>query len=170
MYKLVIANRNYSSWSLRAWLYLTESKVPFEEIRIPLFTDNWQSEIARFSPAGRVPVLLDDDITVWDSTAIIEYVRNKHPDAVGWPELPRVRAHALSIIPDFSQYATSFLRIYVPDKSSSWINSRIRAASRLPGLMRYGQIVAVDTVIPVIGCLASSRLRTLFSHRSRYDL
>ena len=49
MYKLVIANRNYSSWSLRAWLYLTESRLAFEEIRIPLLTGNWQEEIARFS-------------------------------------------------------------------------------------------------------------------------
>jgi glutathione S-transferase len=97
MYKLVIANRNYSSWSLRAWLFLTESNIPFEEFRIPLFTDNWQTEIAKFSPAGRVPVLLDDDITVWDTTAIIEYVRNKHPQTVDWPELARTRAHALSI-------------------------------------------------------------------------
>ena len=70
MYKLVIANRNYSSWSLRAWLFLTESKVPFEEIRIPMFTGTWREEITRHSTAGRVPVLLDGNITVWDSTAI----------------------------------------------------------------------------------------------------
>ncbi len=97
MYKLVIANRNYSSWSLRAWLFLIESNVPFEEIRIPLFTESWPTEIAKFSPAGRVPVLLDDDITVWDTTAIIEYVRNKHPHTVGWPDLARTRALAQSI-------------------------------------------------------------------------
>lgn len=97
MYKLVIANRNYSSWSLRAWLFLTESKVSFEEIRIPMFTDTWPAEIARFSPARRVPVLLDDDITVWDTMAIIEYVRNEHPHTVAWPELARMRAHAQSI-------------------------------------------------------------------------
>ncbi len=97
MYKLVIANRNYSSWSLRAWLFLTESNIPFEEIRIPMFTDTWPTEIAKFSPTGRVPVLLDDDTTVWDTTAIIEYVRNKHPHTVGWPDLARTRAHAQSI-------------------------------------------------------------------------
>lgn len=97
MYKLVIANRNYSSWSLRAWLYLTESNLAFEEIRIPLFTGNWQEEIARFSPGGRVPVLLDGDITVWDSMAIIEYVREQHPEAIGWPVSGRARAHARSV-------------------------------------------------------------------------
>ena len=97
MYKLVIANRNYSSWSLRAWLFLTESNVPFEEIRIPMFTESWRAEIAEYSPTGRVPVLLDDDITVWDTTAIIEYVRERHADTVGWPGSARMLAHARSI-------------------------------------------------------------------------
>jgi glutathione S-transferase len=97
MYKLVIANRNYSSWSLRAWLFLTESNVPFEEIRIPLFTDTWLMEIAKYSSAGRVPVLLNDDITVWDTMAIIEYLREEHPHTVSWPEEARTRAHARSI-------------------------------------------------------------------------
>ena len=97
MYQLVIANRNYSSWSLRAWLYLTESGIPFEEIRIPLFTGKWRSEISKYSPAGRVPVLLDNGITVWDTMAIIEHLRENHPGAVGWPEPAPARAHARSI-------------------------------------------------------------------------
>lgn len=97
MYQLVIANRNYSSWSLRAWLYLTESGISFDEIRIPLFTAHWRSEISKYSPAGRVPVLLDDDITIWDTMAIMEHIREKHPGAVGWPEPAPARAHARSI-------------------------------------------------------------------------
>lgn len=97
MFRLIIANRNYSSWSLRAWLHLTESGIEFEEIRIPMFTDAWPAQIARFSPAGRVPVLIDGDVTVWDTTAILEYVREVHPDAVGWPAARAWRAHARSI-------------------------------------------------------------------------
>ena len=97
MYKLVIANRNYSSWSLRAWLFLTESNVSFEEIRIPMFTETWLEEITHYSPAGRVPVLLDDDIIVWDTTAIIEHVRERHHDAIGWPDSAKRRAHARSV-------------------------------------------------------------------------
>jgi len=97
MIKLVIANRNYSSWSLRAWVFLTESKVPFEEIRIPLFTKTWSQEIASYSPTLRVPVLLDDDITVWDTMAIIEYLLEKHPHSVGWPESLPMRTYARSI-------------------------------------------------------------------------
>lgn len=97
MYRLVIANRNYSSWSLRAWLYLSESRIPFEEIRIPLFTGDWEQSVAQYSPAGRVPVLLDGDIAVWDSMAIMEYLRERHPQALGWPEEQGARAHARSI-------------------------------------------------------------------------
>lgn len=95
--KLVIGNKNYSSWSLRAWLYLTESHLPFEEIRLSLFTDQWKSQIGRYSPSGRVPVLLDGDITVWDSLAIMEYVREHYPDAVGWPRDRAARAYAWAI-------------------------------------------------------------------------
>ena len=97
MLQLVIANRNYSSWSLRAWLYLAESGIEFEEIRIPLFTDQWREEIARYSPVGRVPVLIDDGFSIWDSTAIIEYAREQFPGAVDWPEDHKQRAHARSI-------------------------------------------------------------------------
>jgi glutathione S-transferase len=95
--KLVVANRNYSSWSLRAWLFLKVSGIPFEEIRIPMFTDTWVTDIARYTPAGRVPVLLDGDVTVWDSTAIIQYIREQFPDALDWPSPQPARAHALSI-------------------------------------------------------------------------
>lgn len=96
--QLVIGNKNYSSWSLRAWLCLRESQQEFEEIRIPLFTDSdWKERIKRFSPAGRVPVLLDGDTTVWDSLAIMEYVNETRPNAIGWPLDPAARAHARSI-------------------------------------------------------------------------
>jgi glutathione S-transferase len=97
MLQLVIANRNYSSWSLRAWLCLVESSIEFEEIRIPLFTDQWREEIGRYSPVGRVPVLIDDGFSIWDSMAIIEYAREQFPGAVGWPDERNQRAHARSI-------------------------------------------------------------------------
>ena len=108
-YRLVIGNKNYSSWSLRAWLYLRESGVDFEEIRVPLFEGDWQRELARHTPAGRVPVLLDGDPSaqdgasdeasdrVWDTMAIYEYVQERHADAVPWPEDPTERALARSL-------------------------------------------------------------------------
>ena len=95
--KLVIGNKNYSSWSLRAWLYLKESRLPFEEVRLSMFTEQWKAEIGQYTPAGRVPVLLDGDITVWDTLAIMEYVRENHPDTVGWPRDRAASAHMRSI-------------------------------------------------------------------------
>ena len=95
--KLVIGNRNYSSWSLRAWLMLRESGASFDEILIPLFTGNWRDEVARYGDSGRVPILIDGDIHVWDTLAIVDHVQRRVPDAVSWPETPDARARAWSI-------------------------------------------------------------------------
>ncbi len=97
MLKLIIGNRNYSSWSLRAWLYMAESGLELEVVRIPMFTESWASKVSKYSPAGRVPVLLDGDVTVWDSTAIIQHLSERFSDVVGWPEEPKARAHARSV-------------------------------------------------------------------------
>ncbi len=97
MYQLIIANRNYSSWSLRAWLYLKESGIAFEEIYVPLFTETWKETIERYTPAGRVPVLIDGNVRVWDTMAIMGHLHEKHPEAIGWPEPAQARAEARSI-------------------------------------------------------------------------
>ena len=96
-YTLVIGNKNYSSWSLRAWLFLRASGLEFNEVRIPLFVDGWRDQIARHSPAGRVPVLVDGELSVWDTMAIYSHVREAHPQAVGWPAGREARAVARSI-------------------------------------------------------------------------
>jgi len=95
--RLVIGNKNYSSWSLRAWLHLRLSGIEFEEIRLPLFTDEWQATVDRYSPSRRVPVLLDGELQVWDTMAIFEYVLEIHPGAVGWPSSHIARARARSL-------------------------------------------------------------------------
>lgn len=95
--QLVIGNRNYSSWSFRAWLYMTESNLAFELIRISLDSPGFGDEIARYSPARRVPILVDGGVTVWDSMAIFEYLLELFPDGVGWPRDRVCRAHARSI-------------------------------------------------------------------------
>ena len=95
--KLIIGNKNYSSWSLRAWFLLREADIDFDEHRIPLDTDDTAREIAEFSPAGRVPVLLLDDIAVWDSLAIAETVAERWPDKKLWPGDVAARAHARSV-------------------------------------------------------------------------
>src|SRR5262245_43610407 len=97
--QLVIGNKNYSSWSMRPWLALRANNIAFEEIFIPLYTDNKadKERILSFSRAGKVPALIDGDITVWDSLAIIEYVAERFPEAKLWPEGRAARAHARSI-------------------------------------------------------------------------
>jgi glutathione S-transferase len=97
--KLAIGNKNYSSWSMRPWLALRASNIPFEETLIPLYTDNPadKNRIIAFSRAGKVPVLVDGDITVWDSLAIIEYVAERFPEVKLWPDDRAARAHARSV-------------------------------------------------------------------------
>jgi glutathione S-transferase len=94
---LVIGNRNYSSWSLRAWLAATHLGLAFDEVRIPLDTPEFGEQIRRWSAAARVPVLVDGDVTVWDSLAICEYVAERTGEP-GWPEAPALRAHARSSV------------------------------------------------------------------------
>ena len=95
--KLVIGNKNYSSWSLRAWLLLREAGIDFEEQRIALDTPTTKRALTEVSEAGRVPVLLHDGMTVWDSMAIAETVAELWPDKHLWPVERDARAHARSI-------------------------------------------------------------------------
>lgn len=94
---LVIGNKNYSSWSLRAWLALRAAGLDFEELRIPLYVAGAQQAILRHSPAGKVPILHDGDVTVWDSLAICEYAAECAPQAGLWPAERAARAHARAI-------------------------------------------------------------------------
>jgi len=97
MYTIVIGNKNYSSWSLRGWLAVKASGAPYEEVLIPLETEEWEARIGDFSPSRCVPVLIDGDATIWDSLAIIESLAERHPDAGFWSADPLARAHARSV-------------------------------------------------------------------------
>jgi glutathione S-transferase len=94
---LVIGNKNYSSWSLRPWLALTHHKIPFEEVIIPIHTPETPAAIAKYSPAGKVPVLVDGETVIWESIAILEYLAERFPDAKLWPADLVARAHARAI-------------------------------------------------------------------------
>ncbi|WP_369920259.1 glutathione S-transferase family protein [Marinomonas polaris] len=98
--KLIIGNKNYSSWSLRGWLALKAFNIPFEEIKLSLFSDEFHSELAKHSPVGKVPVLVDNDLSVWDSLAICEYINETYLDGKGWPEDKKNRAVARSVVAD----------------------------------------------------------------------
>ena len=92
MYDLYIANKNYSSWSLRPWVLMRELAIPFREILVPFAPD--PGAFKHFSPTGKVPCLVDGDITVWDSLAITEYVGERHAGV--WPAEAAARAWARS--------------------------------------------------------------------------
>jgi glutathione S-transferase len=95
--KLLIANKNYSSWSLRPWLLLRHAAIPFDEELISFNADDFSDRVRRHSPAGKVPVLVDGDVVVWDSLAIVEYVAERHPEKQLWPVERAARARARSI-------------------------------------------------------------------------
>lgn len=94
---LVIGNRNYSSWSLRAWLFLEHHGVDFDERRLALDTPAFDASIGEFSPTRRVPVLLHGPVTVWDSLAICEYGAEVLAGVSGWPDATEARAMARSV-------------------------------------------------------------------------
>jgi glutathione S-transferase len=95
--KLIIGNKNYSSWSLRPWLLMKEAGIEFDEHLILLDTPTTKNEIAAFSEAGRVPILQLGDTTVWDSLAIAETVAERWPEKKLWPDDAAERAHARAI-------------------------------------------------------------------------
>jgi len=94
MYTLHIANRNYSSWSLRPWLLLRMLDIPFQERLVPFHDAAAWERFRALSPSGKVPLLVDGDTTVWESLAIVEYLAERHPGV--WPQDPLARAWARS--------------------------------------------------------------------------
>jgi len=101
--KLYIANKNYSSWSMRPWVLLKQAGIPFEEVLVRFGADpftatsDFKKAVLAVSPGGRVPVLVDDGFAVWDTLAIAEYVAEKFPDKQLWPQDVKTRARARSI-------------------------------------------------------------------------
>ncbi|HUJ01541.1 MAG TPA: glutathione S-transferase family protein [Usitatibacter sp.] len=93
--QLVIGNKNYSSWSLRPWIAMKELGITFEEKRIPLYGPGSREEILKASPSSKVPCLVDGEVKVWDSLAILEYLAEKYPRL--WPADEEERARARSI-------------------------------------------------------------------------
>jgi glutathione S-transferase len=100
MLKLIIGNKNYSSWSMRGWLACKQSGLPFEETVVPLYDGEWVERRATddFAPSsGKVPILWDGDVVVWDSLAILEHLNELTGNTRFWPADPAARAMARSI-------------------------------------------------------------------------
>lgn len=167
---LVIGNKNYSSWSMRPWLALKASGIAFEERFIPLYTNQADKQrILDITPAGKVPALIDGEVTIWDSLAIIEYVAERFPEAGLWPETPASRAHARSISAEMHSGFSALRRecgmnLHRPIRAKPlsdnaradiariqelWTNCRQRAAKAGPFL--FGTFGAADAMYaPII--------------------
>jgi len=130
---LIVANKNYSSWSLRAWLTLAHAGIVFDEVRIALGMPDTKEKLLGYSPAGQVPVLIDGSAKVWDSMAICEYAAERWPDKRLWPAERATRGHARAISAEMHS-GFSALRAAMP------MNCR----SRYPG---KGRNAAVDADI-----------------------
>lgn len=97
MLTLYIGNKNYSSWSFRPWIGMTVASIPFDERLIPFNNEGKNPQYAQFSPTSQVPVLVDGELTVWQSLAILDHVARKHPDAGLWPSRTSLRSRAMAM-------------------------------------------------------------------------
>jgi glutathione S-transferase len=117
MLKLYVANKNYSSWSMRPWVLLKQAGIPFDEVMVRFDSfaadSNFKRSLQGVNPAGRVPVLVDDGFAVWDTLAIAEYVAEKFPDRQLWPKDTKSRARARSVCAEIHSGFTS-LRSHCP--------------------------------------------------------
>lgn len=95
--KLIIGNKNYSSWSLRPWIAMKQLGLPFEEVLIPMAQPGTKAEMLKHSPNGLVPALIDGGITVFETIAILEYLNERHAKGMLWPSDVAARAHARSV-------------------------------------------------------------------------
>jgi glutathione S-transferase len=172
MLKLIIGNKAYSSWSLRGWLAVKQSGLPFEEITVPMFDEDWDKRRKgdEFAPSGgKVPVLWDDKAVIWDSLAIVEWLADKTDRARYWPTDDAARGMARSMAAEMhSSYEnlrrehSMNLRKQFPQKELSdgvrteiirilelWAEARARHGSGGPYL--FGGFGAVDIMFaPVV--------------------
>jgi glutathione S-transferase len=95
--RLIIGNKNYSSWSFRPWIAMKVAGIAFEEELLPLDTPEFKTRLTAVSGTGKVPTLIDGEIRVWESLAILEYLAEKFPAAKLWPASAAARAHARAI-------------------------------------------------------------------------
>jgi len=135
---LVIANKCYSSWSLRPWLLMKQLEIAFDEIIIPLDLPDTKAKVLKHSPAGKVPILIDGDVTVWESISIMEYVGEAFAPA--WPADRGARATARSIAAEMHA-GFSALRSACPMNLGRKFAQKDRGEAVARDVSRFGEIV-----------------------------
>jgi glutathione S-transferase len=136
---LVIANKTYSSWSLRPWLLMKQLGVAFDEITIPLDLPDTREKVLKHSPAGKVPILIDGDVTVWESISIMEYVGEAYGAPI-WPEDRKARAMARSVAAEMHA-GFSALRSACPMNLGKRYAQRDRGEAVARDVARFSDIV-----------------------------
>jgi glutathione S-transferase len=159
--KLVIGDKNYSSWSMRPWVLMKHFGIPFEEIMVPLAEANTHASIARHSPSGRVPCLITDDgQSIWDSLAIAETLAERFPQQALWPRDAAARARARSVS---AEMHSGFMDL----RSNMWMNIRASFPGKgaTPGAL--ADVARIDELWR--DCLAASGGPFLFGEFSIAD-
>jgi glutathione S-transferase len=187
---LLLGNKLYSSWSLRPWILMRTLGLSFDEEVIPLFKDGGKERILAHSPTGKVPCLVDGDVTVWESLAIAEYLAERFPDKTVWPRDMRARAHARAISSEMhagfqplragcpmnlgarfapKDYASEVLA-NVARIEALWRQARGVFADKSAGPFLYGAFSAADAMYaPVVTRLDSYQLPVTVGSRAYMD-
>jgi glutathione S-transferase len=187
---LVIANKLYSSWSLRPWILMRALAIPHTEETIPLRRPDTSTRILARSPSGKLPVLIDGEVTVWESLAIIEYLAERFPGTGVWPRDRQARAHARAIANEMHagfqplrqacpmNLAKRFApRDFGPDVAASvarieqiWREARTRFGTATTDGFLYGPFTAADAMYaPVVTRLDTYQLPVAADTRAYMD-
>ncbi|HEY4200066.1 MAG TPA: glutathione S-transferase family protein [Devosiaceae bacterium] len=137
--KLLIANKNYSSWSMRPWLVLRHFEIPFEEETLLLSGEGWKQKMIERSPNGNVPVLIDGDLAIPETLAIIEYIADLFPHKAIWPQDRKLRALARSAS---AEMHAGFSKL----RSAAPMNLRASYPGRVPFEAVSGDLKRLDAL------------------------
>jgi len=169
--KLIVGNKNYSSWSLRPWIAMKAAGIPFEEQVISLDAPDFKAVVGAVSGPGKVPVLVDGEVSVWESLAIIEYLAEKFPAAGLWPAAPAARALARAVANEMhagfqplrklmpmNQARAVIKRALTPEAAANvrriealWADCRARYGGKNGGPFLFGKFGAADAMYaPVV--------------------
>jgi glutathione S-transferase len=138
---LVIGNKNYSSWSLRPWIAMKAAGIAFKEVLIPLYLPGSAEQILKYSPAGKVPILIDGDELVWESLAILEHLADRFPEAKLWPADRRARSHARAVS---SEMHAGFQPLRQHCTMNLWLPPQARPATHTPEVL--ANVARIETI------------------------
>jgi glutathione S-transferase len=136
---LIVGNKNYSSWSFRPWLAMKVAGIDFDETVISIDDADFKTRLTKLGGSGRVPALIDGDVHIWESLAILEYLAEKYPAAVLWPERPAARALSRAIASEMHAGFVS-LRRHLPMNVARPVKSRTLDAGTAKDVARIDAI------------------------------